>query len=200
MIYTYPPSFRNLLDQLMKLPGIGPKTAQRLGFFLLSAPDSAALGLAEAIMAARATIHRCRVCGNLSEAALCPVCADSDRDRDLLCVVEQPKDVVLLENTREYRGLYHVLHGAISPMEGIGPGQLTIDLLLKRLKENPVREVIMATNPNLEGDATALYLARQIKALGIKVSRIAHGVPVGGDLEYADEATISQALFGRKEL
>ncbi len=200
MLYHYPQSFRDLVEQLMKLPGIGPKTAQRLGFFLLSAPDSVALGLAQSIEKARRKIRRCSICGNLSEDALCPVCADGHRDRSVICVVEQPKDVILFENTREYHGLYHVLHGAISPMEGIGPDQLTIPLLLKRIQEEPIQEVVMATNPNLEGDATAFYLAKQLKPLGIKVSRIAHGVPVGGDLEFADEATISRAFLGRKEL
>lgn len=184
----------------MKLPGVGPKSAQRLAFFLLSAPEQDACGLGSAIVEARRKIRHCKVCGNLSDEDTCMVCKDQTRDETILCVVEQPKDVVMLENTREFHGRYHVLHGAISPMEGIGPEQLTIDMLMKRLKEGGVQEVVMATNPSVEGDATVLYLSRLIKPLGIKVTRIAHGIPVGGDLEYADEATLSRAFWGRREL
>ncbi len=198
--YFYPPSMENLIQHLMKLPGVGPKTAQRLAFHLLHAPESDAMGLAFAIQEARETIRRCQICGNLSDEDICPVCRDPGRDRTVLCVVEQPKDVLVMEKTREFRGLYHVLHGAISPMEGIGPKELTIELLMNRLRAGGIQEVIMTTNPNVEGDATAHYLARQIKPLNIKVTRIAHGVPVGGDLEYADEATLAQALSGRKEI
>ncbi len=199
-VYFYPPSVENLIMQLGKLPGVGPKTAQRLAFHLLNAPEEDALGLAEAIGDAREKVRRCAVCGNLSDTEVCPLCRDQSRDRSLLCVVEQPKDVMTLEKTREYRGLYHVLHGAISPMAGVGPKDLTIDLLMKRLAGGEIKEVIMTTNPNVEGEATALYLARQIKPYHIKVTRIARGVPVGGDLEYADEATLARALAGRKEL
>jgi len=199
-VYFYPPSMENLIQQLMKLPGVGPKTAQRLAFHLLHAPEGDAMGLAYAIQEARETIRRCKICGNLSDEEICPVCHDPGRDRTVLCVVEQPKDVLVMEKTREFRGLYHVLHGAISPMEGIGPKELTIDLLMNRLKAGSIQEVIMTTNPNVEGEATAHYLARQIKPLNIKVTRIAHGVPVGGDLEYADEATLARALSGRKEI
>ena len=198
--YFYPPSMENLIQHLTTLPGVGPKTAQRLAFHLLHAGERDAIGLAEAIVNARETIRTCSICGNLSDEDVCPVCRDASRDRSVICVVEQPKDVLVMEKTREYRGLYHVLHGAISPMAGIGPKELTIDLLMKRLEAGGVHEVIMTTNPNVEGEATAHYLARQIKPLHIKVTRIAHGVPVGGDLEYADEATLAQALSGRKEL
>ncbi|MCI8336624.1 MAG: recombination protein RecR [Peptococcaceae bacterium] len=200
MNYHYPPSMTNLINYLMKLPGVGPKSAQRLAFFLLAAPEQDACGLGGAIVEARQKIRHCKICGNLSDEDTCMVCKDQTRDETILCVVEQPKDVVMLENTREFHGRYHVLHGAISPMEGIGPEQLTIDMLMKRLKEGGIQEVVMATNPSVEGDATVLYLSRLIKPLGIKVTRIAHGIPVGGDLEYADEATLSRAFWGRREL
>ena len=178
MNYHYPPSMTNLMNYLMKLPGVGPKSAQRLAFFLLSCKEQDAFGLGNAIMEARKKIMRCKVCGNLSDEDVCMVCKDKTRDETILCVVEQPKDVVMLENTREFHGRYHVLHGAISPMEGIGPEQLTIGPLMERLKQGKIREVVMATNPSVEGDATVLYLSRLIKPLGIKVTRIAHGIPV----------------------
>jgi len=198
--YYYPESMENLIQQLTKLPGIGPKTAQRLAFHLLSTNEVDAFGLAQAIATVRKKVKRCAVCANLTDEEICPVCRDNNRDRQLLCVVEQPKDVLMMEKTREYRGLYHVLHGALSPMEGVGPNQLTVGLLLERLKQGEITEVVMVTNPNVEGEATALYLASQIKPMGIKVTRIAHGVPVGGDLEYADEATLAKAYAGRNEL
>lgn len=200
MFYRYPDSLDNLISRLARLPGIGPKSAGRLAFHLLHAREQEALALADAILKARRLIHHCPLCANLTDEKVCLICSDSGREQSLLCVVEQPRDLVSMERTRSFNGLYHVLHGAISPIDGIGPEKLTVDLLLNRLKNGRFQEVIMATNPNVEGEATAQYLARLIKPLRIKVSRIAHGVPVGGDLEYADEATLAQALSGRKAL
>ncbi|ATW28723.1 recombination mediator RecR [Candidatus Formimonas warabiya] len=196
----YPEPVAKLIDELMKLPGVGPKSAQRLAFHLLNALEKDALGLAQAIVSARQKIRQCSVCANLTEQDPCPLCLDPTRDQSLLCIVEQPKDVVAMEKTREIKGKYHVLHGAISPMDGIGPEQLTINLLLSRLRDSQVKEVVVATNPNVEGEATALYLSRLLKPMGIKVTRIAHGLPVGGDLEYADEVTLAKAFEGRKEM
>lgn len=189
-----------LIDQLAKLPGIGPKTAQRLALHLLNVPAETALDLARAIEEARKSIRRCSVCGNFTDCDPCFICADERRRRDVICVVERPRDVVAMEKTRGFKGLYHVLHGAISPMEGVGPEQLNVRGLLRRLESGTVKEVILATNPNVEGDATALYLAGLIKPLGICVTRIAHGLPVGAELEYADEVTLSKALEGRQQM
>lgn len=200
MRYYYPDSISRLINELTKLPGIGPKTAQRLALHLLHAPEEDALGLSHAIVEAREKVSNCRICGNLTDEELCPICQDASRDSGLLCVVEQPRDIISMERTQSYNGLYHVLYGAISPMDGIGPDRLNIASLLERLASGKIKEVVMATNPNVEGEATALYIARQVKPMGIKITRIAHGVPVGGDLEYADEATLAQAFFGRKEL
>ena len=199
-MYHYPPSIEALIDALAKLPGVGPKTAQRLAMHLLHTKEADALGLAKAIVDARQKVRRCSQCGNLTDTELCPVCQDPNRQQNSICVVEQPGDVIVMEKTGEYKGLYHVLHGALSPMEGIGPKELTIDLLMQRLRQGGVQEVVMATNTSVEGETTAMYLARLIKPLGIKVSRLAHGVPVGGDLEYTDEATLARAFLGRKEL
>ena len=199
-MYHYPPSIEALIDALAKLPGVGPKTAQRLAMHLLHTKEADALGLAKAIVDARQKVRRCNRCGNLTDTELCPVCQDPNRQQNSICVVEQPGDVIVMEKTGEYKGLYHVLHGALSPMEGIGPKELTIDLLMQRLRQGGVQEVVMATNTSVEGETTAMYLARLIKPLGIKVSRLAHGVPVGGDLEYTDEATLARAFLGRKEL
>lgn len=193
----YPQPLSDLIAQLARLPGVGPKTAGRLAFYLLQNPQTA-LSLAEAIEDAQQKITECSVCCNFTDRDPCPLCSSEQRDRGLLCVVEQPRDVVALEKTREYKGLYHVLHGVLSPMDGIGPDQLTIAKMLRRLDR--VNEVIMALNPTVEGEATALYLARLLKPMGIKVTRIAHGLPVGGDLEYADEVTIARALEGRRTL
>ena len=198
--YYFPKSMEKLISYLMKLPGVGPKTAQRLAFHLLYAPESDALGLAEAIKEARAKVKRCQNCSNLTDEAYCPICIDATRDAKSICVVEQPGDVIVMEKTGEYKGLYHVLHGSLSPLEGRGPKELTVDLLMKRLAEGGVSEVIMATNTGVEGEATAMYLARLIKPLGIKTTRLAHGVPVGGDLEYTDELTLARAFVGRKDL
>jgi recombination protein RecR len=182
-----------LIDQLSKLPGVGPKTAQRLAFYLLVAPPEVAADLAGAIAEARSTVRYCTVCGNFTDEDRCFICRDERRTLDIICVVERPRDVVAMEKSRSFKGLYHVLHGAISPMDGVGPEQLRIRELLKRLESGVV-------NPNVEGDATALYLAGLIKPLGITVTRIAHGLPVGADLEYADEITLGKALEGRREM
>lgn len=190
----------NLIEQFERLPGIGRKTAQRLAFFLLGMPEGEAEKFADAILDARSKIHSCSVCQNLTDGELCPVCSSASRDRNLICVVEDPRDVMAFERTREYNGLYHVLHGVISPMDGIGPDQLRIKELLKRIGDGGVDEVIMATNPTVEGEATAMYLSRLLKPLGVKTSRLAYGIPVGGDLQYADEVTLSRALEGRNEL
>ena len=200
MQYQYPESLANLIQKLTILPGIGPKSAQRLAFFLLRTREKDALGLSEAIIKAREKVHNCPVCGNLTDLEICSLCEDQSRDKSLICVVEQPRDVISMERSHSYNGLYHVLHGAISPIDGIGPEDVNLESLFSRLKEGSIKEVIMATNPNVEGETTALYISRRIKSLGMRVTRIAHGVPVGGDLEYADEATLAQALFGRKEI
>lgn len=197
VMYFYPPSVEQLISYLNKLPGVGPKTAQRLALHLLNAREADALGLADAIREARAKVKRCRICGNLTDDDCCPVCLDGSRDEKLLCVVEQPGDCIVIERTNQFHGRYHVLHGALSPMEGVGPAELNIASLMQRLQGSPIQEVIMATNTGVEGEATALYLARQIKPLGIKVTRLAYGVAVGGDLEYTDEVTLGRALQGR---
>jgi len=189
-----------LIDQLARLPGIGPKTAQRLAMHLLNVPEETAYNLARAIEEARKTIYRCSVCGNFTDCDPCFICGDGRRSREVICVVERPRDIVAMEKTRGFKGLYHVLHGAISPMEGISPEQLNVRGLLKRLEGGKVKEVILATNPNVEGDATALYLAGLIKPLGIYVTRIAHGLPVGAELEYTDEVTLGKAMEGRQQI
>lgn len=199
-MYMYPPSIQRLVDTLSRLPGVGPKTAQRLAFHLLNAREADAVGLSRAIVEAREKVKRCKICGNLTDDEVCSVCKDGSRVQSTICVVEQPGDSIVMEKTGEYRGLYHVLHGALSPMEGIGPKELNIQPLMNRLQDGTVEEVVMATNTSVEGEATAMYLARLIKPLGIRVSRLAHGVPVGNDLEYTDEATLARALIGRKEL
>ena len=195
----YPGPLARLIEELSRLPGVGPKSAQRLAYHLLNAPPEVARRLAEAIREARDTIGHCSVCRNLTDTDPCSLCRDEGRRRDVICVVEEPRDVVAMEKTRSYKGLYHVLLGALSPIEGIGPEKLTIRELMGRL-QGGVSEVILATNPNVEGDATALYLARLIKPLGIKVTRIARGLPVGAYLEYADEMTLNRAMEGRQEM
>lgn len=189
-----------LIEQFERLPGIGRKTAQRLAFFVLDLPTGEAERFANAIVEARQKIHCCSVCQNLTDSEICSICAGNDRDHQVICVVEDPRDVVAFERTRDYNGLYHVLHGVISPMDGIGPEQLRIKELLTRVGSGQVEEVIMATNPTVEGEATAMYISRLLKPLGVKVSRLAYGIPVGGDLEYADEVTLSRALEGRNLL
>jgi len=200
MYYNYPPSLNELIQQLAKLPGIGPKSAQRLAFHLLRTNDEDALGLAESIATARSHIGYCRICGNLTDNDVCQICLDDKRDQTIICVVEQARDIISMERSRSFNGLYHVLQGAISPMDGVSPDKLNIEPLFNRLQQSIVKEVVMATNPNVEGEATALFLAKKIKPLGIRVTRIAHGLPVGSDLEYADEATLSHALSGRQEI
>lgn len=190
----------NLIDALSRLPGIGPKTAARLAFYLLRVPDAEVFALADALRDLKERIVYCERCCNIAEASPCPICSSDERDQSLICVVEEPSDVLAVERTREYKGVYHVLHGAISPVDGIGPGQLKTAELLARLQVAPVREVLLATNPNLEGEATAMYLARLMRPFGVRVTRLAHGLPVGGDLEYADEVTLSRALSGRHEM
>ena len=196
----YTPALQKLIDELGKLPGVGPKSAQRIAFHLIKIPEQDALSLAEAIQQAKQKVRFCETCFNMSDEAICEICSDSQRDSSLVCVVEEPRDIVALERTREYKGLYHVLQGAINPIDGIGPEQLKIRELLERLKGNTVVEVILCTNPNIEGEATAMYLAKLIEPLGIQVSRIASGLPVGGDLEYADELTLGRALEGRRNI
>ena len=196
----YTPALQKLIDELGKLPGVGPKSAQRIAFHLIKIPEQDALCLADAIQQAKQKVRFCETCFNMSDEAICEICSDSQRDSSLVCVVEAPRDIVALERTREYKGLYHVLQGAINPIDGIGPEQLKIRELLERLKGNTVVEVILCTNPNIEGEATAMYLAKLIEPLGIQVSRIASGLPVGGDLEYADELTLGRALEGRRNI
>ncbi len=199
MSYIVPPLAR-LTEQLEHLPGIGHKSAQRLAFYLLGISDAAAKEFVDAVQDAREKIHECAVCCNLTDREECPVCADETRDRTTICVVEDPRDVMALERTREYHGLYHVLHGTISPMDGVGPEQIRIKELLHRVADQPVEEVIMATNPTVEGEATAMYISKLLAPFGIRVTRLAYGIPVGGDLEYADEVTLRHSLEGRNPL
>ncbi len=197
----YPRPLNKLINELGKLPGIGGKTAQRLAFHILSLSDREAEDLAEAIRTAKSTLRYCSVCGNLTDQEKCLICSDPSRDQSVICVVETPQDVVAMERIREYKGLYHVLPGAISPAEGIGPNEINLKSLITRLQGNDdVEEVIIATNPNIEGEATAMYISKLLKPAGIKVTRIAHGIPVGGDLEYADEVTLLKAMEGRREI
>ena len=191
---------QSLVDELGRLPGIGPKSAQRIAFYLLKAAPEDANRLAKAVLEAKERVSWCQRCFNFAEGDLCVYCRDERRDPSVLCVVEEPRDIVAVERTQEYRGRYHVLLGAISPIEGIGPEQLKIKELLARVGDEGVTEVILATNPNIEGEATAMYLARLLKPLGLRVTRIASGLPVGGDLEYADEVTLGRALEGRREV
>jgi recombination protein RecR len=196
----YAEPITRLLEELERLPGIGPKSAQRLAFHILKRDDAAAQRLADAIVEVKRRIHFCARCFNFAADELCEYCGDPERDSSVIVVVEEPRDVVAVERTGEFRGLYHVLQGAISPMDGIGPEQLRVRELIDRLADGTVTEVVAATNPNVEGETTALYLARLIKPLGVKVTRIASGLPVGGDLEYADEVTLGRALEARREM
>ena len=200
MASIFPASLENLIDGFASLPGIGRKSAQRLAFHILSLPEGEAEHFAETVLEARKRVHTCPVCQNLTEEELCPICSSDSRERSVVCVVSEPRDVLSIERSREYRGLYHVLHGAISPMNRVGPDDLRIRELLQRVAEGEIREVIMATNPDTEGEATALYIARLLKPFGVKVTRLAYGIPVGGHLEFADDATLMRALEGRREL
>ncbi len=197
---VFAPPVQVLIDELGRLPGIGPKSAQRLAFHLLRVPAEDAERLAVAITDMKARVAFCLRCFNIAEGDQCEICRDSRRDQTVVCVVEEPRDVVAVERTQEYRGLYHVLQGAISPIEGIGPDQLKVRELLTRLQTEPVTEVILCTNPTIEGDATAMYLARLLTPAGLRVTRLASGLPVGGDLEYADELTLGRALEGRRDI
>jgi recombination protein RecR len=197
---VYGPLLQSLVDELGRLPGIGPKSAQRIAFHLLKVAPEDALRLARAIEAVKEHVTLCPRCFNVAEGELCDICRDPNRPGNILCVVEDPRDIVAVERTQEFRGRYHVLQGALNPIEGIGPDQLRVRELLARLEDEGVTEVILCTNPNLEGEATAMYLARLLKPLGVKVTRIASGLPVGGDLEYADELTLGRALEGRREV
>jgi recombination protein RecR len=196
---VFSPAVQNLVAQLTRLPGVGQRTAQRLAFHLLRAPKEEALALAAAIEAVKERVRFCRECGNLTEEEVCEICRDARRDHALICVVEQPADLVSIERTAEYRGLYHVLGGALSPLDGVEPADLRIDELLRRVERNGVEEVVLATNPNMTGEATAAYLADRLRGR-VRVTRLASGLPVGGDLEYADEVTLGRALAGRREL
>ncbi len=200
MVSVYTPAVQTLIDELGRLPGVGPKSAQRIAFHLVKLPDADALRLSSAISDAKAKVRFCEVCFNISDEVRCEICADDRRDETVICVVEEPRDIVAVERTREFNGRYHVLQGAINPIDGIGPDQLRVKELLDRLRDHSVTEIILCTNPNIEGEATAMYLARLLEPIGLTVTRIASGLPVGGDLEYADELTLGRALEGRRSV
>ena len=193
-------ALEKLIEQFQKIPSIGRKTAQRMAFHVLDLTDDQAKEFADAIIDAHTKIHHCALCHNLTENELCPVCASPNRDKTTVCVMEEPRDVLALEKTREFNGVYHVLHGVISPMNNIGPDQLTIKSLVERAVSGEIKEVIMATNPTIEGDTTAMYISKLIKPFGVRVTRLAYGIPVGADIEYADDVTLMRALSGRSEL
>lgn len=196
----YATPITKLIEEFNKLPGVGNKTAQRLAFHVLNMPKENAQQLAQAIIDSKEKIKQCSICHNITDVDPCNICSSPKRQEDTICVVQEPRDIIAIEKTREFSGKYHVLHGAISPMEGIGPNEIYIKELLQRLQEEDIQEIILATNPSIEGEATAMYIAKLIKPLGIKVTRLAHGIPIGGDLEYTDEVTLSKALEGRTEL
>ena len=193
-------ALEKLIEQFQKMPSIGRKTAQRMAFHVLDLTDDEAKEFADAIINAHTKIHRCSLCHNLTENELCPICESVSRDKSTVCVVEEPKDVIAMERTRDFSGVYHVLHGVISPMNGIGPEQLTIKSLVERAASSEINELIMATNPTIEGDTTAMYISKLVKPFGVKVTRLAYGIPVGADIEYADDVTLMRALAGRSEL
>jgi recombination protein RecR len=197
---TFPKPVAKLIDELSRLPGIGSKSAQRLAFHLLNVEEDDAVRLSESILEARRKIKYCSKCFNMTDTDPCPICANMKRDQKLLCVVESPKDVIAMEKTKEFSGLYHVLHGAISPIDGIGPEDIRLRELIIRLQSEPVEEVILATNPTIEGEATAMYVSKLLSSTDILVTRLAHGIPVGGDIEFADEVTLAKALSGRRKL
>ncbi|MFC5402478.1 recombination mediator RecR [Cohnella soli] len=196
----YPEPIAKLIDSFSRLPGIGPKTAARLAFYVLRMKEEDVIDFAKALVSVKRNLTYCSVCCNITDTDPCRICSDKARDMSVICVVQEPKDLVAMERTREYNGHYHVLNGAISPIDGLGPDDIRIAELVRRLGDETVQELILATNPNIEGEATAMYISRLVRPFGIKVTRIAHGLPVGGDLEYADEVTISKALEGRREL
>ena len=196
----FPAALQDLADQFARLPGIGGKTAQRLAFYVLSLPETDAQDFADAILAAKKTVHTCPICQNLTDREVCPICDDDMRDKSLICVVADPKDVIAMERSREFNGVYHVLHGVISPLNHVTQDDIKIRELLQRVATGQVREIIMATNPDTEGEATAMYISRLLRPMEVKVTRLAYGVPVGSQLEYADEVTLSRALEGRQEI
>ncbi|HAL87626.1 MAG TPA: recombination protein RecR [Clostridiales bacterium] len=196
----FPAALQNLADQFARLPGVGSKTAQRLAFHVLSLPDGEAEEFANAILEAKKQVHTCPVCQNLTDRELCPICGDDTRDHSVVCVVADPKDVIAMERSREYRGVYHVLHGVISPLNHVTQDDIRIRELLKRVSQGEIKEVIMATNPDTEGEATAMYISRLLRPMGVKVTRLAYGMSVGSQLEYADEVTLTRALEGRQEM
>ncbi len=196
----FPAALENLTDQFARLPGIGGKTAQRLAFYVLGMPEQEALSFADAIVQAKKSVGTCPVCQNITDKALCPICDDESRDHSTICVVAEPKDVIAMERSHEFRGVYHVLHGVISPLNHVTQEDIRIKELLQRVGSGEVQEVIMATNPDTEGEATAMYISRLLRPLGVKVTRLAYGVPVGSQLEYADEVTLSRALEGRQQM
>ena len=196
----YPKSIATLIEQFQKFPSVGPKSAQRMAFQILKMPYSEVEKFANAILNAKRSAKTCDVCFNISTQSPCEICESTSRNRSVICVVAEPKDVMAFERTREYNGLYHVLHGALSPMDGIGPDQLTIRELIARLTDGEVKEILIATNPNIEGETTAVYISKLMKPLGVRVSRLAYGVPVGGDIDYADEVTLFRAIEGRRDL
>ena len=196
----YPEPISKLIDSFMKLPGIGPKTASRLAFFVLTMKEDDVLSFSKALIDAKRNLSYCSVCGNITDVDPCHICTDKQRDASVICVVQDTKDVIAMEKMRDYHGKYHVLQGAISPMDGIGPEDINVASLLVRLQDETVQELILATNSTIEGEATAMYISRLVKPSGIRTTRIAHGLPVGGDLEYADEVTLSKAMEGRREL
>ncbi len=200
MSFRYTKPLARLIEEFSKMPGIGPKTAQRLAFYILKNSPENVGNLAKAIMEAKEKVKYCSICGNITDQEVCEICQSVNRDKSTICVVERAKDLIAIERTGEYKGLYHILEGAISPLDGVEPGNLKIDSLLKRLKVEKIKEVILATNPNIEGEVTASYLTKLIEPLKIKVTRIAYGVPIGGSLEFADEVTLTQALIGRQEI
>ena len=196
----FPASLENLIDKFASLPGIGKKSAQRLAFYILSLPDEEAAAFAGAITAAKSSVHCCKICQNLTEGEICPICASDRRDKSIICVVSEPRDVLSIERGREYNGTYHVLHGVLSPMSHVGPEDIRIKELLVRAAQPGIEEVIMATNPDTEGEATAMYISRLLKTFDIKVTRLAYGIPVGSNLEFADDATLNRAIEGRTEM
>lgn len=198
MLYTK--SFQKLIDVFRKMPGVGNKSAVRMAYYVLSMTDEEAKDMTKIILDAKEKICYCKICQNTTEQEICEICSSSKRDKSIICVVEQPKDVIALEKTGEYSGTYHVLHGCISPMDGIGPEDIKIKELLERAADEGVKEIIMAISPNVEGDATSMYISRLLKPFGIKITRIAYGIPVGGDLEYADQVTLAKAIEGRREI
>lgn len=197
---NYSEPIDRLINEFSKLPGVGRKTAQRLAFHVINMNENDVNGLAKALVDVKQEIKYCSVCCNISDSDVCPICSNSHRDASTICVVEDPRDVAAMERTKDYNGKYHVLNGVISPLDGVGPEMLNIKELISRLGDSQVKELIMATNPTIEGEATAMYISRLVKPMGVKVTRIAHGLPVGGDLEYADDVTISKALEGRREI